>query len=189
MAIQFVDKADVKEIMEKADATHDAILTSMIQRVSASMEAYCNRSYKKQARTEVFNAGRKNYWLSAAPVDAAAELTVTLSTILQTIDSNFYLWGDIGLIEFITSPTDTTPKAVSITYTGGYAETSGVLAVPDDLKHACIEQVIFLFRRRKDIGLSSVSMPDGSINVLTPNDWLKSVLGTLAKYRFSPGAK
>ena len=183
MAIQFVDKADVKAIMEKTDTTHDTIITSLIQRVSASMEAYCNRFFKKVARTEVYNAGRKHYFLSAFPVDTTAALTVTLTGTAQTINSHYYLWEDMGLIEFITSPTDTTPKAVSITYTGGYTETDSVLAVPDDLKHACIEQVMFLFRRRKDIGLSSVSMPDGSINVLSPNDWLKSVLGTLNRYR------
>lgn len=189
MAIQFVDKADVKAIMEKTDTTHDAIITSLIQRVSKSMETYCNRSFKKESRTEVFNAGKKYYFISALPVDTSVALTVTLTGITQTVNSHYYLWEDIGLIEFITSPTDTTPKAVSITYTGGYTETDSVLAVPDDLKHACIEQVIFLFRRRKDIGLSSVSMPDGSINVLSPNDWLKSVLGVLNHYRLSAKQK
>lgn len=183
MSIQFVDKSSVKAIMEKTDSTHDTIITSLIQYISKNIETYCNRSFKKESRTEVFNAGRKHYFLSAPPVDSSVTLVVTLTGATQTIDSQYYLWDDLGMVEFITSPTDTTPKAVSITYTGGYAETDSVLAVPDDLKHACIEQVIFLFRRRKDIGLSSVSMPDGSINVLSPNDWLKSVLGTLNRYR------
>lgn len=183
MAIQFVDKSSVKAIMEKTDSTHDTIITSLIQYISKNIETYCNRSFKKESRTEVFNAGRKYYFLSAVPIDSSVALIVTLTGAAQTINSQYYLWDDLGLIEFITSPTDTTPKAVSITYTGGYTETDSILTVPDDLKHACIEQTIFLFRRRKDIGLSSVSMPDGSINVLSPNDWLKSVLGILNHYR------
>ena len=185
MSIQFVDKTDVKAIMEKTDSTHDTIITSLIQYVSKNMETYCNRFFKKESRTEIFNAGRKHYFLSAPPVDTSVALIVTLTGTAQTVNSHYYLWDDLGIVEFITSPTDTTPKAVSIMYTGGYTESSSVLAVPDDLKHACIEQVIFLFRRRKDIGLSSVSMPDGSINVLSPNDWLKSALGVLNRYKLS----
>ena len=189
MSIQFTDNTAVKAIMEKTDSTHDTILTTLIQQVSADMQTYCRRNFKKEARTEVFNAGRKHFYLSAPPVDSTATLTVTLTGAAQTIDAGYYLWDDLALIEFITAPTDTTPKAVSITYTGGYTESGSVLAVPDDLKFACTQQIIFLFRRRKDIGLSSISMPDGSINVLTANGWLKNVEDILNRYKLPVGQK
>jgi hypothetical protein len=51
---------------------------------------------------------------------------------------------------------------------------------------AVIMQTAFIFRRRKDIGLSSISLPDGSISVVAPTELLPEVKAVLKEYRRTP---
>jgi hypothetical protein len=82
-----------------------------------------------------------------------------------------------------------------VTYTGGYdpapaygeAEPEGYVPIPADLEGAVCQQVAYEWRRRNDPGLQSVSLPDGTINKMQVDEWLKSVEQTLRRYRVRPG--
>jgi hypothetical protein len=187
MSIKLVSLATVKELLEiSAETRFDTLLTSLIEGISKQFETYLNRKLKKEARTKYFDTGLSVYSLEAYPVDLTQSFIITLNDVSVTINDDFYLDEDIGLIEFIGGTGTSWPRGLKVVYTGGYTETTEVLAVPDDLKHACKEQVAFEFRRRKDLGLASVSMPDGSISVHQPAEWLSNVEETLKSYRRIP---
>jgi hypothetical protein len=86
------------------------------------------------------------------------------------------------------------PKALKVTYTGGYdvffegegSPPEGYNPPPDDLEMAARTQAAYDFRRRKDIGLESVSFPDGSIQKVNSGEFLPSVKAVLDRYRIRP---
>ena len=47
-------------------------------------------------------------------------------------------------------------------------------------------QVAYDFQRRKDIGLESISFPDGSIQKVNSGEFLPSVKAVLDRYRMRP---
>jgi len=168
--MRLVSLTDLKAFIEKTDTTHDQLLSGIIERVSFVIETFLNRYLLKAARTISRDAGRRYYYLPAYPIDEAASLTVTCAGAAQTKDTQFFVRANDGLIEFQKSsvPTYTDPKEVVIAWTGGYVASgesdTECLDVPYDLKEAALRQSAYNFRRRRDIGISSVSMPDGSIS-------------------------
>lgn len=65
---------------------------------------------------------------------------------------------------------------IKITYTAGY------VSIPDDLKLACIREVLREFNRRKDFDVVAKSLDDGTINYVEKG-LLKSSKDVLNKYR------
>ncbi|MCK5235473.1 MAG: hypothetical protein KAR06_00695 [Deltaproteobacteria bacterium] len=168
---------------------HDTLLTSIIEFTSSRVEAFLNRRLTSTAYTQYFNGGRKKYFLDAFPVASSPAPVVTVYGTVKTLDSDYYLWDDLGMIEFLYDISSTTPKCVKIEWTGGYVAdaTTGVLDAPDALKQACLMQSVFLFRRRDSLGVNSVTMPDGAIQMNAPTALLKEVREILSLYRMSPG--
>lgn len=177
--------SDLKAYLEKTDNQHDTLLGIIVDQVSQRIETALNRKLLKTSRTEYFNGGRRLYYLAAYPVDLATTFTVAVENVAKVRDSDYYVDANSGLVEFWLETNFTKPRGVVITYTGGFAldTTTQVLSVPDDLKRAALLQATFDFRRRKDIGLSSVTMPDGSVNVESPASLLPEVKSILKSYR------
>jgi hypothetical protein len=180
--MNLVTLATVKAFLEKTDVTHDDLLTSLIVQYSKRIETYCNRLFEKVSRTQKFNAGRRDYFLPAYPIDT---ISVTVDGTVQTVDSDYFVYTDEGWVEFYSAPGYTEPQQVSITWVGGYA----VADIPQDLQYAAMKQVAYVFRRRKDIGISSVSLPDGSMSISTPDDLLPEVKQILKSFKKAPGPR
>ncbi len=75
------------------------------------------------------------------------------------------------------------PLSIKVTYTGGYADTAGVLNVPDDLKKACTMQVAYLFDRRRSAGASAITGQEGSVSLGGEYDLLSNVKAMLTPHR------
>jgi len=194
--------ATVKAFLEiESDKTDfDSLLVTTIKFVSDRIQTFLNRKLEKAERTQYFQAGRKTYFLDAYPIDSTASVTVTLDDTVQTTNDDYWVWPDLGTMEFNYAPSYIEPRQLYVTYTGGYAATdtavgmSGIstitetvlLEVPDSLAYACMLQSAFVFRRRKDIGISSMSLPDGSFNTMYAADLLPEVKNILRMYRKIP---
>ncbi len=205
MSIQLISRNNVKLYLGMVDALgdvdttnvqHDGLITLIIEQVSARIETYLDRLLKAEERIEYFDTGPGTFYLKAFPVDTDEALTVILDDIEQDLitddeDGDFHLYAEEGKIVFPCGTGTGSNKALKVTYTGGYAEDpivegedTGVLVVPDDLSRACLLQVVYDFRRRNDIGLSSISMPDGSVSVPQgPSGLLPEVRYILKSFR------
>ena len=176
----------LKLYLEKEDDTHDELLDSIIDQVSARIETALNRELTKMERNQYFEGGKRYYYLCAYPIDITEPVVVEINGDIKTLDSDYYVWEKEGLIHFVYVTADNVPKNVNITWTGGYEEIYGVLDVPYDLKRACLMESAFEFRRRFDGGLSGVSMQSGSISVNQPSSLLPEVIETIKSYRKYP---
>ncbi len=192
----FLGIVDAAGDVDTAKTVHDGLITLIIQQVSARIETYLDRLLKAEERTVYYDSGPDTFFLQAYPIDIEETFTVTLDGVAQVlttddIDGDFNLYAVEGKIFFPCGTGGISPQALKIVYTGGYAEDpiaegedTGVLAVPDDLARACLMQVMFDFRRRNDLGLSSVSMPDGSVSVAQgPSGLLPEVRYILKSFR------
>ena len=173
---------NVKSFLEKTDMVHDDLLTLIITGISSRIELYLNRNLEKIERTQYYNAGRRFYSLPAYPIDLNLPFTVYVDDLEQDINDDYYVWEDSGVVEFYYIPMYAQPKQIRIVWTGGYLSN----VIPAEIEYAAILQSAFLFRRRKDIGLSSVSLPDGSMNVNNPTDLLPDVKSLLKSLRRKP---
>jgi len=108
---------------------------------------------------------------------------LTANTDYRLVDS-----GVKGLIYRYYGIWPLLPDSVELKYRGGYVSAgqtpaAGETAMPDDLREAAIMQASFIFKRRNDIGLTSVSAEGGSINSFSPMDLLPMVKDTLNNYK------
>jgi hypothetical protein len=96
-----------------------------------------------------------------------------------------------AILRLVTGAFSAVPYAVKVNYTAGYLEAgttdaTKALAVPDDLKWAALQQVVYEFTRREPgsmaLGATSVVRPDGSM-IVNSAAFLPEVKATLARYR------
>jgi len=189
--MKLVNPVDLKTFLGVETTNQDAVLDMFNDLVSSRIESWLNRTLKKDKYDQFFNSGRRHYYLPAYPIDTTETLTVTYSGSEQTLNSDYFVWENEGLIEFYVEPAYIQPKEIEIAWTGGYEEvTSGgnayLTGLPDAIVLAAMIQIAFSFRRRKDIGLVSVSMPDGSITKNAPLKLLEEVKEILSPYRRAP---
>jgi hypothetical protein len=177
--------SDIKLFMDKQDNDHDSVIGLIVDAVSGAMEGYTNRWFEKKSRTEYFNSGGNFFQLRAFPIDSVIATVVMVDGYRMDEGTDYFVFHDRGSIEFTADTEAVEPKNVSITYTGGYAWTqgSGRLDVPMDLYYACILQTSYNFRNRRNVGLTSISMPDGSINTSSQEELLPQVMNTLDRYQ------
>ena len=185
--MKLISTEELKLVLDKEECNDNTLLELIIGYVSSRFETYLSRNLKQEERTKYFNAGKSLFYLPAYPIVNSGLVIpeVYLNDTLYSVDS-YYVWEEKGLIEFNSVIGRSKPKEIKIIWTGGYLETSGVLAVPDDLKMACALQSTLIFRRRSDIGLSGTKVGAGNISINTPIKFLPEVESILKLYRALP---
>lgn len=197
--MKLISLEELRTFVEKkeSDVKHDALFNTLIAYVSKRIETFVNRELVQAERTERYNGGRRYYPLPAYPILASPIPVVTVDGVTKDVDDDYFVDLVDGIIEFELETLNTKVRNVSITWTGGYAEVDVdasteeefVLSAPDDLKRACLFQCNYEYRRRKDMGQTVVSGPQGSTHVANPADLLPEVKNILKSYRKPPSGR
>jgi len=187
----------VKALLEQPEDDWDGLITDLIGAVSQRCASYCNRDFENKSRVEYHDGGGLYLYLKGLPV--AIISSIHGSDTWEWDAGNLIPAGDYqllpaGMAAYRYGAWPYGPKALKVTYTGGYdalfegdgLPSEGYNPPPDDLEMAARTQVAYDFRRRKDIGLESVSFPDGSIQKVNSGEFLPSVKAVLDRYRIRP---
>jgi len=177
--------SQVKALLELAETDWDGLLEELIAAISQRVGTYCNREFERQERVEYHDGGGRYLYLKCLPV---TEIASVHGSDTWEWDESSLVPADhcqllnAGMVAYRYGTWPYGPQALRVTYTGGYAED----AVPADLEMAVRTQAAYEFKRRKDIGLESVSFPDGSIQKVSSGEFLSMVKQVLDRYRIRP---
>jgi hypothetical protein len=171
-----------------------------IAEVSARAGNFCNRAFERQERVSYHHGGGRYLYLNEVPVQTIKEVLYSVSwewegAIVYAPSDYALISPQSGLVGFKWIYWPSGQYALRVTYTGGFDPAPAdpnnppqdYVATPADLEGAICQQVVYEWRRRNDPGLSSVSLPDGTINKMQIDEWLKAVEKTLLRYRIKPG--
>ena len=202
MATQLISKAELKTYLDFSGTGEDNLLDEIIEHVSAQIEVYCDRLFAEETdRNEYPRGGTDALHLKLFPITSINTIKEDpqrqfgANTLVD--DSEYYSAGDAGarglVIRQSTWRRELSGQAsikwiggadtIQVIYTGGYTVTSGVTAVPDDLKKAVIRQASYLWDRRATLGTVSASGGDGSASFICSYDLLPEVKTSLQPYR------
>jgi hypothetical protein len=184
------------EVEEEVQSQLDA----RIAEVSARAGGFCNWTFKREERVSHHDGGGRYLYLNALPVQEILEVLYSFSweweaaTVYGPADYAL-INPKSGLVGFKWGYWPEGAKALRVKFVGGYdpapaeGETppAGYTPVPADLEGAICQQVVYEWRRRNDVGIRAVSLPDGTINKMDVGEWLESVEKTLKRYRIRPG--
>ena len=178
----FVTLEEVKGFMGMTGSVSetDDFLESLIDRVSTLFESYMGRKILSREYTEYHNGRGLSVLFPEQPY-------------ITTISG---VWDDEGWSWASSSEIDSTEYRVSFnnyitlkdTILGDFAQnikiiyTAGFSAVPDDLKHACITEIVRAYKNRNQVDIVSRTLADGSVN-FSAKDLLPLTKLTLDSYR------
>jgi hypothetical protein len=189
--------ADVKLRRGLDNTDNDTLIERIILGVAAAFESYCRRPLLLTAAavTEYYTGQGPYMQLARYPIAAitsikeAADFNFTDAEAL-TADEDYRIVrsGKSGILYSLLGSWDPNPDAIQVVYKGGYCYAgatvgSGETALPDDLREAAIEQAVFLFQRKDDMGLVSLNYQGGSINKQVDMNLLPQVRQILDNYR------
>ena len=215
MAFQLITFEEIRKISKGGDSwstEFEYLLDKVIiPAVTSVFAKYCHRpDWDKVARTEYFSVSldrpARNLFLSSPPIWPAAAAIVgppavdaieALRLYQDSADpptwgagteltSGFVVYEDEGVIEHRGMGFVGGPKAIKVTYTGGYLTADGV-GTPDDVRLAATIHGKNVFDRREEFGLTGRSLEGGSVSLLTPMILPKSVTMLLDDYRVYRG--
>ena len=191
---------DVRDRIGKSDGdtVDDAAINDIIRGMSSTFDQFCNRTIllNSAAATEYYDGGYDCIMLPRFPLATVTSITESAEGTYDwdnetalTNNEDYRVINSTGWIkrlhgnEFMEGI-----ETVRIVYTGGYVAPgitvgTGETALPDSIREAAIEQSQFIFKRRDDIGLTSVSTQGMSVTKFSAIDLLPMVKKILNKYK------
>ena len=181
MANVLTTKEEVKQYLEDTAGTNtfDALLDAIILAVSQRFELAANRKLFLATRTEIHNGGSPRIYVKSPPI-------TTITSITYAENYDFANGTVLAASEYTLDPSDYKnaiystfgwfiggAESLKVIYQGGYVSadsTSPVTNIPDFIRNAAAQQVVFMFKNRKNIGIDSINIGDGIITKVT-NRW------------------
>ena len=179
----------------------DAIISYLITARSADAEQFCNRWFEKIQRVQYCDGGGPKLFLQCTPISSlvsvkwslfydwtlnflAVPVNSTAGAAFSPITGEVILCGGINWYQG--------DRTLQVTYIGGYDPPpddpsnppDDYVPIPADLEQAICQQVAYDFLRKRDLGIKSVSFPDGSIQKNDVGNFLPKVQEALGHYRF-----
>jgi uncharacterized phiE125 gp8 family phage protein len=144
--------ADVKAALNISGTTDDTFLTASIERASAAVESYCNRTFGTRTETQTFrlDRSRQRLILKAVPVTSITSVTEA-GTTLTTAD--YELDASAGFLDRLDGSDKLSTWAASkivVTYVAGYVlpGASGTVTLPADVQACTIDLVARAYHAR-----------------------------------------
>lgn len=189
--------ADVKDRLGESGAEHDTLLNRLIASLESMFDGHIapRRLIVPSADVTEYHSGRGPFLqLNRYPIVSITSIREALDydftaadALVADTDYRIVNDGRNGICLRIWADWDNTPDSIQVIYKGGYCAAgvtagAGETALPDELREAAIEQATFFFKRRDDLGLSSVSCQGGAIQKFSAMDLLPIVKNTLDRY-------
>lgn len=179
----------VKTRLGITDTTDDTLLTNFIESASARFDAECHRSLERAVNAvEEFSGDVMEIRVARYPIESVSQFHHK-----ENETDGWQLQSDVdylirrGCVISLAGALGSQTQQCKVTYTGGYVlpgttPGAGQTALPDDLEHACVEQVAYWYQNRHRLGLLSVPADGRTFYQLAKIDLLPQVESVLMKY-------
>lgn len=167
----------------KLEDDAEDVVEALISRVQKMFESYCDRTFDAATYTEYHDGNYQSKIITDQwPITTVSGIWEDSSWEWGSgseLDSTSYRTVHSRYIVLNAGYFTKAPQSIKIIYTAGYS------TIPEDLKHACVMEVVRLFRnfyKAEDIGTFGRTEGDVTTTYQT-EDLLPAVKTILAKYR------
>lgn len=164
---------------DKADDDMNKQLEVLIDQTTELFEGYCDRKFLSRTYTEYLDGtGTYNLFTKHYPI----------TSISGIYDNSSWEWTDSDLISGTNYRIKNDNCVICNTTWGEYDQnikiiyTAGYATVPEDLKLACIEEVVRKWKNRNTVDVLAISAADGSVTRYE-KDLMPSTKQVLDRYR------
>lgn len=149
MGLPLITLAEVKAYADIKSTNQDTEITALIPRVSDYIKSYCKRSfidYIDDAKIDISNGDNSNYIYTSEPN------IISISSIEYSTDYGSTYTTLVSGTDYVLDISNDRIQAISSTgftnYTNGYkiTYTAGYEVLPDDLKQAAIDLVVYYMK-------------------------------------------
>ena len=182
--MNFADLTTIKATNEPVlPDDYDELVSLYMEATGQTFADYCGRKFQVDSYTEFFYGGGEYVFPLELPIRQINKITVDMMYSQEDLDwttgtildpGDYFLLPDEGKIwslYFRYRPSYFRAKTIKVEYDGGFdpIDSEGQdFPIPANLKLAYIRQIQYEIKRRKDLGLSTVTFKDGNV-IKQPN--------------------